>query len=106
MRNISIKNVSNMIINSGVVANVSDSNEENYCRRKRPRISINSDDEDEKNNRLKLPVIQTTNETTKEISKELPKKIVTKSKSRSIVVKPLEYKVSFIIQNVYFNIVK
>lgn len=69
-------------------------NEKFDCKTKRPRISINSDDEDDKNVRVKLPI--TMKETAKPITKDLPK-INKKSTSRVIVFKPLESKVSYIL---------
>lgn len=100
MRNISIKNDSNMTINNDIVSkkSISDSKEKTVCKSKRPRISINSDDEDEKNIKLELSVAQTTKGSTKQITKELQKKNNKKSTHRDIVVKPLETNVSLIIQ--------
>jgi len=67
-------------------------------KRKRPRISINSDNEDEKTGMSKLPMV--TNETIKHIAKELPKKNNKKTMSQVIVVKS-HSKVSFTIYFMY-----
>lgn len=69
-------------------------NETVDSKRKRPRISINSDNEDEKTKMSKLPIA--TNETIKHIAKELPKKSNKKTMSQVIVVRT-HSKVSFTI---------
>lgn len=73
-------------------------NEEIDYKTKRPRISINSDDEDDKNVRLKLPI--TMKATAKPITKDLSKNNI-KPTSRVVVIKPLESKVSFVIHLIY-----
>lgn len=98
MKNTSLKNDYKVISNLGVVSkqnhDVSTKNVD--CKRKRPRISINSDDEDEKNIRLRPPI--TIEEPAKQKKKEPLQKIVNKSISKCVVVNPLESKVSLIIQ--------
>ncbi|XP_001943554.1 uncharacterized protein LOC100159424 isoform X1 [Acyrthosiphon pisum] len=83
------KNHPKIFINPGVVSKQSiiNDNETVVSKRKRPRISINSDNEDEKTgaSKAKLPI--TCKETTKQIAKELPKKINKKTMSQVIVVK-------------------
>lgn len=92
-RKIFMNNDSNM--NYGIVLkkNIHDDGEKIVCKRKRPRICINSEDEDETNMKLKLPVTETVKESTKQITKELPKKNNKKSVTRDIIVKPLDSKV-------------
>ncbi|KAE9528206.1 hypothetical protein AGLY_012628 [Aphis glycines] len=64
--------------------NIINDNETVDSKRKRPRISINSDNEDEKTDMSKLPIA--TNETIKHTAKELPKNNK-KTMSQVIVVK-------------------
>ncbi|XP_027850434.2 uncharacterized protein LOC114129794 isoform X2 [Aphis gossypii] len=64
--------------------NIINDNETVDNKRKRPRISINSDNEDEKTDMSKLPIA--TNETIKHTAKELPKNNK-KTMSQVIVVK-------------------
>lgn len=98
MKNTSLKNDSKGIYNLGIVSkqnhNVSTNNVD--CKRKRPRISINSDDEDEKNIKLRSPI--TIEEPAKQKKKEPLQKIVDKSNSTFVAVKPIESKVSLIVQ--------
>jgi len=101
MRKMSKKSHPNITINEDIVSskeNNGNGSKQIVCKRKRPRISINSDDEDEKYVKLKLPATQTTEELTKQVAKELPKKNNKNSMSPNIV-KPLEPKVSVIKQN-------
>lgn len=73
--------------------NISGNNETIICKRKRPRISINSDDEDEKFVESKPSL------TPKKIDDQITKKPEirknTKSMSQVIVVKSQKLKVSF-----------
>lgn len=98
MKNTSLKNDSKVISNLGVVSkqNHNAGTKTVDCKRKRPRISINSDDEDEKNIRLRSPI--TIEEPAKQKKKEPLQKIVNKSISKFVVVNSLESKVSLIIQ--------
>lgn len=59
----------------------------NDCKRKRPRISIISDDEDEKNENIRLKAPETSKEILKQKTKELPKKCNKITMSQVIVVK-------------------
>ncbi|XP_025424707.1 uncharacterized protein LOC112693732 isoform X2 [Sipha flava] len=91
MKNTSIKSNSN-ILNIGDVPNKNntDGNIKRDVKKKRPRISINSDDEDEKNISIKNPI--TIKEPAKQITKGLLKKNNKISMSQIIVVKPPESK--------------
>lgn len=100
MKNTSIKSNCN-IMNIESNKNISYCNEKIDVKRKRPRISINSDDEEEKNIRTRVPI--TINEPTKQITMELPKKKNKISMSQVIVVKPTESKVSFQFYNFCFR---
>ncbi|XP_060834747.1 LOW QUALITY PROTEIN: uncharacterized protein LOC132917827 [Rhopalosiphum padi] len=88
-KDIAIKPIQKIHPTIYINSNVSKQNNINHNetvdgKRKRPRISINSDNEDEKTCMSKLPI--TTNETIKDIAKELPKKINKKTMSQVIVV--------------------
>lgn len=100
MKNTNVINDSKGNLNSSLVVSKmsisgSDNHEEIDSKRKRPRISINSDDEDQKNVEVKFPV--TTNKAHKQKTRESPKKNKRVVMSQVTVVKPIELQVSFII---------
>jgi hypothetical protein len=102
-KDIAIKPIQKIHPTIYINSNVSTQNNINHNetvdgKRKRPRISINSDNEDEKTCMSKLPI--TTNETIKDIVKELPKKINKKTMSQVIVVNT-HSNVSFTIYFIY-----
>lgn len=84
---IRVKNSDNVLTNKMI-----DGDEKMNCKSKRPRITINSDDEDEKNTKI-VPV--TIKDTTKQITNMLLKKENKVSRSQVIVVKPIASNVSF-----------
>ncbi|VVC41650.1 Hypothetical protein CINCED_3A018435 [Cinara cedri] len=98
-----IKTLNNIQTNKKTISNTEpikiswNNNKEINSKTKRPRITIKSDDEDDKSVRLKIPI--TMKETTKPITKGLPKK--NKKSTSQIIVKPLKTKVSF---NTYYII--
>lgn len=87
-----IKNNSNSIIKFDGVLKQNISGEP-ICKRKRPRISINSDDEDEKCVESKPSM--TANKMNDQIIKNPLIRKNTKSKSQVIVIKSQDIKVSF-----------
>jgi len=93
IKNTPMKNVSK-VTSTASKQNISVCDEDDVCKRKRPRISIISDDEDDKNFSLRDQI--TIKETAKPIKKELPKQNVNKSMSKVVVVPP-KFEVSFII---------
>jgi len=90
------KNHPTIFINPGFVSKLSINNDNETLegKRKRPRISMNSDNEDDKTgiSKAKFPI--TSKETIKQIAKELPIKINKKTMSQVVVVKT-HCKVSF-----------
>lgn len=84
-KNISMKNVPK-VISTVPKQNISVCDEDVVCKRKRPRISINSDDEDDNNFSFRHQI--TIKETAKQMKKELPKQSVNKSMSKVVVVPP------------------
>lgn len=99
------KNHPTIFINPGFVSKQSIKNDDETVdgKRKRPRISMNSDNEDEKTgiSKAKLPI--TSKETIKQIAKELPNKINKKTMSQVVVVKT-HCKVSFTMYNICYKI--
>lgn len=83
------KNHPTIFINPGFVSkqSINNYNETVDGKRKRPRISMNSDNEDDKTgiSKAKLPI--TSKETIKQIAKELPNKTNKKTMSQVVVVK-------------------
>lgn len=72
---------------SGFESKKNDCNEICDSKRKRPRISINSDDEDEKKKNIRSKVPVTIKEIPKEVTKQLPKKCNKISMSQVVVIK-------------------
>lgn len=68
---------------------------------KRPRISINNDDKDEKNVMLRLPI--TFKEAPKQTNRELPKKSISKITSQ-VTVKTQELNVRYITYYTFFPV--
>lgn len=94
MENTSSKNDLKVKLDSSseLKKDISDKSDKVECKKKRPRISINNDDEDQKNVEVKLSL--SVNEKPKQIPKELPQKNNKHFMSQVVVAKSANSKVS------------
>lgn len=94
--NTSEKNDSKVTTNS-IISKKQNSDNEIGCQSKRPRISINSDDEDEESTKSNRSITIEIANNKPQTTKQLPKNNKQKSKSQVIVVERQESKVRFLI---------